>query len=201
MINPGLKGKALKASTEKLWLVYIVRWRWNVDTDLTLLRGFWLLSLTVYLSRDGKLLMSKQVFSRVYVILGHAHVVHVFYPLAQQRYKDEFTGSALAHHQQCFCCIFDFPVISALVIHLRQTEGFVTGRILCSLATDWPSTWHRTNEGGWQKNKTDYKQVEQMLIHSSLWHRQTLFQQQHPETDWGLNITAVGWFGVNCLSS
>lgn len=104
-------------------------------------------------------------------------------------------------NQQCFCCIFDFPVISALVIHLRQTEGFVTGRILCSLATDWLSTWHRTNEGGWQKNKTDYKQVEQMLIHSSLWHRQTLFQQQHPETDWGLNITAVGWFGVNCLSS
>lgn len=71
-------------------------------------------------------------------------------------------------NQQCFCCIFDFPVISALVIHLRQTEGFVTGRILCSLATDWLSTWHRTNEGGWQKNKTDYKQVEQMLIHSSL---------------------------------
>lgn len=104
-------------------------------------------------------------------------------------------------NQQCFCCIFDFPVISALVIHLRQTEGFVTGRILCSLATDWLSTWHRTNEGGWQKNKTDYKQVEQMLIHSSLWHRQTLFQQQHPETDWGLNITAVGWFGDNCLSS
>lgn len=66
--------------------------------------------------------------------------------------KDEFTGSALAHHQQCFCCIFDVPVISALVIHLRQTEGFVTGRILCSLATDWLSTWHRTNEGDWQKN-------------------------------------------------
>lgn len=128
-----------------------------MDTDLTLLRGFRLLSLTVYLSQDGKLLMSKQVFSRVYVSLGRAHVVHVFYPLADTKMN-----------QQCFCCIFDFPVISALVIHLRQTEGFVTGRILCSLATDWLSTWHRTNEGGWQKNKTDYKQVEQMLIHSSL---------------------------------
>lgn len=46
---------------------------------------------TVYLSQDGKLLMSKQVFSRVYVSLGRAHVVHVFYPLAQQRYKDEST--------------------------------------------------------------------------------------------------------------
>lgn len=62
-----------------------------MDTDLTLLRGFRLLSLTVYLSQDGKLLMSKQVFSRVYVSLGRAHVVHVFYPLAQQRYKDEST--------------------------------------------------------------------------------------------------------------
>lgn len=107
LINPGLKGKALKASTEKLWLVYIVRWRWNVDTDLTLLRGFRLLSLTVYLSQDGKLLMSKQVFSRVYVSLGCAHVVHVFYPLAQQRYKDESTMLLLyiwfsCHFSACY---------------------------------------------------------------------------------------------------